>query len=271
MGSDGHYYSQDEVRSLIAYARDRGIRVVPEIDMPGHSTAWFIGYPELASAPGPYEIERKWGVFDPAMDPTQDKTYKFLNEFIGEMAELFPDAYFHIGGDEVNGKQWDANPKIQEFMRAHGLKNDQELQAYFSRHVQEIVKKHHKIMVGWDEILDPALPKEAVIQSWRGQESLADAARRGYRVILSNGYYLDLMYSAASHYLTDPLAAGPATLAPEEKARILGGEACMSSELVTPENIDGRIWPRAAAVAERLWSPAELRDLIPCMRVCMRW
>ena len=259
--SDGLYYTQAEVKELIEYARDRGIRIVPEFDMPGHTTSWFAAYPEIASLPGPYQIERKWGIFDPAMDPTQDRTYELVDKFIREMAKLFPDAYFHIGGDEVNGKQWDANPKIQEFMRSHGLKSNEELQAYFSRHLQESVRKHGKIMVGWDEILDPALPKEAVIQSWRGQDSLADAARRGYRGILSNGYYLDLMYSAASHYLTDPLAAGEANLAPEEKARILGGEACMWSELVTPENIDGRIWPRAAAVAERLWSPAELRDL----------
>src|SRR5712664_3302466 len=104
LGSDGLYYTQDEIRDLIAYARDRGVRVVPEFDMPGHSTAWFVGNPELASGPGPYEIERKWGVFDPAMDPTNEKTYKFLDEFVAEMTKLFPDHYFHIGGDEVNGK-----------------------------------------------------------------------------------------------------------------------------------------------------------------------
>ncbi len=104
MGSDGLYYTQNEVRDLIAYARERGIRVVPEFDMPGHSTAWFVGYPELASGPGPYQIERQWGVFDPAMDPTKEETYKFLDKFIGEMAGLFPDQFFHIGGDEVNGK-----------------------------------------------------------------------------------------------------------------------------------------------------------------------
>ncbi len=121
-GSDNLYYTQDEVRDFIAYARERGIRVVPEFDMPGHSTAWFVGYPELASGPGPYQIERKWGVMDPAMDPTNEKTYKFLDEFIGEMAKVFPDHFFHIGGDEVNGKQWDANPKIQEFKKAHNIK-----------------------------------------------------------------------------------------------------------------------------------------------------
>src|SRR2546428_5098202 len=261
MGSDGLFYTQDEIRDVIAYARERGIRVVPEFDMPGHSTAWFVGYPELASAPGPYQIERKWGVFDPAMDPTQERTYKFLDDFIGEMAGLFPDRYFHIGGDEVNGKQWDANPKIQEFKRSHGIKNNEELQAYFNRRVQEIVSKHGKTMVGWDEILRPDLPKNIVVQSWRGQESLAAAAKQGYRGLLSHGYYVDLMWSAERHYSFDPLGGAAANLSPEEKQRVLGGEACMWGEYVSPENIDSRIWPRTAAIAERLWAPQEIHDV----------
>ncbi len=206
MGSDGLYYTQGEVRDVIAYARDRGIRVTPEFDMPGHSTAWFVGYPDLASAPGPYAVERKWGVFDPAMDPTKEHTYHFLDEFIGEMAKLFPDQCFHIGGDEVNGKQWDANPQIQAFMRAHGMKTNQDLQAYFNKRVQEIVSKHGKTMIGWDEILRPELPKSIVIQSWRGQESLAQAAKQGYRSLLSHGYYIDLMWPASQHYLVDPMS-----------------------------------------------------------------
>jgi len=260
-GSDGLFYTQDEIRDLIAYAQERGIRVMPEFDMPGHSTAWFVGYPELASAPGPYQIERKWGVFDPAMDPTQERTYKFLDDFIGEMAGLFPDQYFHIGGDEVNGKQWEANPKIQEFKRSHGIKNNEDLQAYFNKRVQEIVSKHGKTMVGWDEILRPDLPKNIVVQSWRGQESLAAAAKQGYRGLLSHGYYVDLMWSAERHYSFDPLGGPGANLTPEEKQRVLGGEACMWGEYVSPENIDSRIWPRTAAIAERLWSPQEVRDV----------
>ena len=259
-GSDNFYYTQEEIRGLIGYARERGIRVVPEFDLPGHSTAWFVGYPELASGPGPYEIERKWGVFDPAMDPTNDKVYKFLDEFIGEMAKLFPDQFFHVGGDEVNGKQWDANPKIQEFIRAHELKGNAGLQLYFNKKLQAIVSKHGKSMVGWDEVLDPTLPKDIVIQSWRGQQSLADAARQGYRGILSNGYYLDLGWSAARHYAVDPMSDAAANLSPEEKKRILGGESCMWSEYVNAENIDSRIWPRNAAIAERLWSPQDVRD-----------
>ncbi len=261
MGSDGLYYTQEQVRDVIDYARDRGIRVIPEFDMPGHSTAWFVGYPDLASGPGPYSIERKWGVFDPAMDPTRESTYKFLDEFIGEMAKLFPDQFFHIGGDEVNGKQWDANQKIQEYMRAHNLKNNADLQAYFNTRIQKIVAKHGKTMEGWDEILRPDLPKSIVIQSWRGQQSLADAARQGYRGLLSSGYYLDLNQPTWMHYGVDPFADGAANLSDEEKKRILGGEACMWSEYVSPENIDSRIWPRAAAIAERLWSPQDVTDV----------
>jgi hexosaminidase len=260
-GSDGLFYTQEEIHDVVEYARDRGIRVVPEFDMPGHSTAWFAGYPELASGKGPYAVERQWGVFDPAMDPTDEKTYKFLNEFIGEMARFFPDQFFHIGGDEVNGKEWDANPKVQAFMKSHHIKNNAELQAYFSRRVQELVTKHKKTPVGWDEVLVPGVPKTIVIQSWRGVDSLAAAAKMGYRGILSNGYYLDLGWSAARHYAMDPLGGPAASLTPEQKQLILGGESCIWSEYVNAENIDSRIWPRNAAIAERLWSPEGTSDV----------
>jgi len=261
MGSDGHYFTQEDVREVIAYARERGIRVVPEFDMPGHTTAWFAGYPELASAPGPYAIERKWGIFDPAIDPTREEVYTFLDDFIGEMAALFPDEYVHVGGDEVNGKQWDANPRIQAFMRDRGIKNDEALQAYFSRRVQALVQKHGKKMIGWDEVLQPDLPKDSVVHSWRGQKSLAEAAQQGYQGILSAGYYLDHIRPASFHYGVDPLEGATAGLTPEQQSRILGGEACMWVEYVTPLNIDSRIWPRLAAVAERLWSPQQVKDV----------
>ena len=260
LGSDHLYYTQEEAKQFIAYARDRGIRVVPEFDMPGHSTAWFVGYPELASGSGPYSIERKWGIFDPAMDPTNEKTYKFLDELVREMARLFPDNYFHIGGDEVNGKEWDANPKIQEFKKSHNLKTNEELQAYFSQRVQKIVTKHGKSVVGWDEVFIPGVPKDIVIQSWRGPQSLAAAAQQGYHGILSNGYYLDLGWSAARHYAVDPMSGAAANLTPDQKKLILGGESCMWSEYVDAENVDSRIWPRNAAIAERLWSPQTVTD-----------
>jgi hexosaminidase len=264
LGSDGLYYTQAQVREVVVYARDRGIRVVPEFDVPGHTTSWFVGYPQLASAPGPYQIERNWGVFDPTMDPTRESTYQFLDAFIGEMAGLFPDQFFHIGGDEVNGKQWKSSARIRAFLRKEHLKDAEELQAYFNRRIQKVVAKYGKRMEGWDEILDPDLPKDIVIQSWRGQKSLAESARHGFSGILSAGYYLDHMEPASTLYAVDPLDRDAANLTDEEKARILGGEVAMWGEFVSPENVDSRIWPRAAAVAERLWSPQEIKD-VPSM------
>jgi len=260
MGSEGKYYTQDEIRDLIAYAHDRGIRVLPEFDTPGHSRSWFVGYPELASNPGPFTVDNENGPSS-VTDPTREETYKFMDKFVEEMGKLFPDAYFHIGGDEVDGKFWDSNPKIQAFKQAHGMKSNQDLQAYYNQRLEKILTKHHKIMVGWDEILHPDLPKNIVVQSWRGQESLAKAAEQGYRGLLSYGYYLDLMWPTARHYATDPMSGAAANLTPEQKKLILGGESCQWAEWVTPENIDSHIWPRNAAIAERLWSPQDVVDV----------
>jgi hexosaminidase len=260
MGSDGLYYTQDQVREIIAYARDRGIRVVPEFDIPGHATSWLVGYPELGSAPGPYKIERGAGIFEPALDPTREQTYKMLDGFLGEMASLFPDAYMHIGGDENEGKQWDRNPQIQAFMKEKGIKDNHALQAYFNQRVLKILQKYGKKMIGWDEILHPDLPRDAMIQSWRGPTSLADAAKKGYNGILSAGYYIDLIFPAAQHYVVDPLPES-AALTAEEAKHVLGGEATMWGEWVSPETIDSRIWPRTAAIAERLWSPRTVTDV----------
>jgi hexosaminidase len=260
LGSDGLYYTQEQIKEIIAYARDRGIRVVPEFDIPGHSTSWLVGYPELGSAAGPYTIERRPGIFEPALDPTREEVYKFLEVFLGEMASLFPDAYLHIGGDENEGKQWDRNPKIQAYMKEKGIKDNHALQAYFNQRLLKILQKHGKKMIGWDEILQPELPRDVVIHSWRGTEALAEAAKKGYDGILSNGYYIDLIFPASQHYLPDPLPADT-KLTPEEARHILGGEATMWAEWVTPETIDSRIWPRTAAIAERLWSPQHVRDI----------
>jgi hexosaminidase len=260
-GSDGYYYTQAQVRELVAYARDRGIRVVPEFDVPGHTAAWLTAYPELAAALGPFHIERAWGAFDYCMDPTKDKVYSFLDAFIGEMAALFPDEYFHIGGDEVNGKQWNASSRIRAFKNRAGFKDNRDLQAYFNRRMQKILSRHGKKMIGWDEILHPGLPRNIVVQSWRSQSALAQSARAGYFSLLSYGYYLDHMDPASFHYSIDPLGKEAADLKEDEQARILGGEACMWAEFVNPDNIDSRIWPRTAAIAERLWSPAGVTDV----------
>lgn len=260
LGSDGNYYTQEQIKEIIAYARERGIRVVPEFDIPGHSTSWLVGYPELGSAAGPYTIERRPGIFEPALDPTREEVYKFLEAFLGEMAALFPDEYLHIGGDENEGKQWDRNPAIQAYMQKNNIKDNHALQAYFNTRLLKILQKHGKKMIGWDEILQPTLPKDVAIHSWRGSAALAEAAKKGYDGILSNGYYIDLIQPAAQHYVPDPLPAD-STLTPEEAKHVLGGEATMWAEWVTPETIDSRIWPRTAAIAERLWSPRNVTDV----------
>lgn len=260
MGSDGFYYTQEQVRDIIAYADNLGIRVVPEFDVPSHTTSWFVGYPELASAPGPYTIERHWGIMDPVMNPIRKETYEFLDKFFEEMSALFPDEYMHIGGDENNGKQWNANEDIQKFMKENDIKDNHALQSYFNRQILKILNNHGKKMIGWDEILHPDLPHSIVIQSWRGRESLFNAAQQGYKGILSNGYYIDLMQPASFHYLNDPIPED-APLTDEQKENILGGEATSWGELVSPETIDSRIWPRTAAIAERLWSPQNVRDV----------
>lgn len=260
LASDGFYYTQEQIRDVIQYADERGIRVVPEFDIPGHSTSWLTAYPELASAPGPYSIERNWGVFDPTFDPTKEETYNFFNDFFKEICSLFPDAYVHIGGDENNGKQWNENSQIQRFMKENNITDNHALQAYFNKRILQILTRYNKQMLGWDEILHEDMPKSIMIQSWRGVGYLEKSAKLGFSGILSNGYYIDLIHPASDHYLVDPLP-DTLNLNEEQKARILGGEATMWAELVTSETVDSRIWPRTAAIAERFWSPSTVRDV----------
>lgn len=271
MGSDGLYYTQAEVRSIVEYARDRGIRVVPEFELPSHASSMFIGYPELADGPGSYRLKRKlsqkWErVRDPledsSMDPTHETTYKFLDGLIGEMAGLFPDPYFHVGGDAEDAIiEWGTNPRMQQYMKEHNLKDTAALQNYFTGRVQKLVAKHHKTMVGWDEVLSPELSKDVVIQSWRGLDSLTKVIQSGHHGLLSWGYYLDLSEPASRHYAVDPFDKEVASLTDDQRKNILGGEAAMWTEYVTAESLGGRIWPRAAVVAERLWSPREVKDV----------
>lgn len=258
-GSDGLYYTQEVVKDIVSYANLLGIRVVPELDMPGHASAWLAAYPELGSGKGPYYIERHFGVFNPTIDPTNKKTYGFLHQLIREMSSLFPDPFFHIGGDENNGHEWSSNEKIQQFMQKNNIKDQHELQNYFNLKVARILKKYHKRMVGWDEIFQPGLDTNAVIQSWRGKQYLYDAVKKGHHALLSNGYYIDLSQAAAFHYLQDPLPMDH-PLSEVEVARVLGGEATMWAELVDNDNIETRIWPRALAIAERFWSDGKYRD-----------
>ena len=257
LGSNGFYYTQEQIREVVEFARQRGIRVVPEFDIPGHTTSWIAAYPELGTNPGKIEIWRRWGISENALDPSREETYQFLDEFFGEITALFPDPYWHIGGDEVVAKQWNASPRVQAFAKEHQLKDADAIQGYFNQRVQALLKKRGKTVVGWDEVLHPGLPTDVVVQSWRGTKALAEAASKGYRGILSWGYYLDHLRPTSFHYQVDPIGAEARALPADAQARILGGEACMWTEYTTAEMVDSRIWPRAAAIAERFWSPAE--------------
>lgn len=267
IAADGLFYTQEQIRDVVAYASNLGIRVIPEFDVPGHASAILAAYPELGSKDDyDYKVERFAGVFDPTLDPSKKITYLFLETLFREIAPLFPDEYFHIGGDENEGKHWNENAEIQEFKKKHNLKTNHDLQTYFNIRLEKILKKLGKKLMGWDEILTPSIPTTAVIHSWRGehegleQSTLIEAAQKGYQAVLSAGYYIDRMLSVEHHYLVDPI--GDAVLSKEERKRILGAEATMWSELVTPLTIDSRIWPRTAAIAERYWSPKNTNDLI---------
>ncbi len=259
-GSDGLFYTQDNARELVRYAAARGIRVVPEFEMPGHSAAWLVAYPELSSGTVPTGVRRQFGISDTALDPTREETYRFIERFLKEMVTLFPDQYIHIGGDETPAPDWKTNPRILAFMKAHDLKDNEALQAYFNQRILKILTGLNRKMVGWDEILNPALPKSIVIQSWRGEASLAKAAEGGYQGVLSAPYYLDAMKTAGVHYLADPIPADT-KLTPEQQKFILGGEVAMWAEQLDQRTIDSRIWPRTAAIAERFWSPQGVRDV----------
>ena len=265
--SDGLYYTQDQIIDIVAYASDLGIRVIPEIDVPGHASAILTAYPEYGSKDNyEYSIERFSGVFDPTLNPTKESTYEFLENLFSEIAPLFPDQYFHIGGDENEGKHWDENEKIQKFKEKFDLKTNHDLQTYFNIRLETILNKLGKKLMGWDEIMTPDMPTTAVIHSWRGENeglpkggSLISAAKNGYQTVLSNGYYIDRMFSVEHHYNVDPI--GNVELTHEQQKRILGGEATMWSELTTSLSIDSRIWPRTAAIAERFWSPKHVTDV----------
>lgn len=258
--SDGFYFTQEQIKDIVQYADQRGIRVYPEFDLPGHASAFLKVFPELGSKEGTYELVRDAGIFDPTLDPTNPETYEFLFELFSEMSALFPDEYFHIGGDENEGKHWNQNESIQSFMKKNKIQDNHELQAYFNNKLLIHLTSLNKKMVGWDEIIHDKLPTSAIIQSWRGLDNMKLAAKKGYQTMLSNGYYIDLMHSVEKHYPVDPL---PATIDLNEDAKknIIGGEATMWSELVTPLTIDSRIWPRTAAIAERLWSSANVTDI----------
>lgn len=280
----GLYYTQDEVRELVAYAAARGVRVVPEIDVPGHTGAILAAYPELSA--GPVDPANRIGLMGLAMDPTKEETYAFIQGLFEEMAGLFPDAYFHVGGDEVQGAAWTSNPAIAAHMQAHGLADHVALQDAFFRRVKTIMDGLGKKTLGWEEIAHQPLEDDVVVHAWRSSQAISHVTAQNNPVIVSAGYYLDLLWPGERMYALDPVdplatpperpeqdLLGPAPtgpLSPEQAALVIGGEAAIWSEVVTDEMLDGRIWPRAALVAERFWSPAEVRDPADASRRIVR-
>jgi hexosaminidase len=375
LASDGQFYTAAQMKEVVRYASKLGIRVVPEMDMPGHASAIAVAYPELMSAPGPYEMERHWGVLKPLLNPANEAVYKFADAMIGELTAIFPDAYLHIGGDEVDDTHWKESKSIQAFMKQHNIADTHALQTYFNQRLEKILEQHHRQMMGWDEIYHKDLPKSILIQSWQGQDSLGTIAASGYKGILSTGFYLDQPQSTAYHYRNEILPQGlngidqitdsdsaqswyfsmprlkgsavegsftlvnnqsgwrgfidfkgksrravrdvewlnanqvtftvdtwmgetrpvvtvdkdqlsgyflvgnvrypasgqkldgvpegtqPVVPTPEQMHNILGGEAALWAENIASPLLDIKLWPRAFAVAERLWSAEDVQDI----------
>lgn len=287
-GSSPQFYSQAEVRELVSYAADRGVRIVPEFDVPGHSLGMLKAYPEYAS--GKVHGRDYFSAMGSALNPAKPETFTFLDRLFGEMAALFPDQYFHVGGDEVSGTDWKANPHVQEFMKANDLKTLGELESYFFDRIRNGVVAHGKTVIGWEEVARAAIPDDVLVQPWRSSSAVARVTAQRNRVIATCGYYLDKLWPAEDHYRVDPhdptacglthkqfaqgkaIGLPPVILAEDQvidpslklslaqQALVLGGEAALWSEMVTEEMLDGRLWPNAAVVAERLWSPASIRD-----------
>lgn len=209
LASQGLYYTEADIRDVVAYANARGIAVMPEVDMPGHASAIALAYPELVSGTGPYAAETRWGVHTPSLNPTNEQVYAFADAVIAQLTRLFPFAYIHMGGDEVNPEEWNKNPQIQSFMRDKGMANAHDLQAYFNQRLVKILAAHNRKMIGWDEIQHPDLPRDIIIQSWRGPDAVQDAIHQGFQALLSTGFYLDQAQSSAYHYRNDPVPPQP--------------------------------------------------------------
>lgn len=292
----GGYLREAEIATLVQAAADRGIRVVPELDVPGHAGAILHAYPELAAGPTPPDLPRAFGPSRYALDPTLEATWALLDALLDDLLALFPDPFVHLGGDEVHPEVYAfTDERRQAWMRAENLTDSASVQAWFTRRLVETLNRRGRRSICWDEVLHPAMPVGITIQSWRGAATLEAALAAGHDALYSSGWYLDLQYPARWHYRFDPaeqvevllaeeraLAAEPEladvadgvralqdtawvtakSMSPADtRGRVLGGEACLWSELVTAEVLDVRLHGRLAAVAEKLWSPTTTNDV----------
>lgn len=258
MSSDGYYYTQNQLTDVVRYAEERGILIIPEFDIPGHSTALLVAKPGLASKEQSYGIERSMGIQKPVLNPAIEETYAFLSNLFKEVDSLFPGPYIHIGGDEVEFDHWVENASIDAFRAKMGLKDFNALERYFINRVADSISLTGKTIIGWEEIHGDGLQKGAVLQCWKSNSTAVSFANQGYKTIRSQGLYLDLLYPLSDYYNLD-IIPKTLSLSKEQAANFLGAEACMWGEFTGERNVDFRVWPRMAMIAERLWS-VEKRD-----------
>ena len=270
----GGFYTQDDVREIVAYARDRFVNVVPEIEMPGHALAAIAAYPQLGVTGQPADVGTRWGVYANILN-AEESTIAFMQDVLAEVLELFPSRFIHIGGDEADKALWKTSPRIQERIRELGVEDEHGLQSWFIRRMDAFLTSKERRLVGWDEILEGGLAPNATVMSWRGTKGGIDAARAGHDVIMAPTSHTYLDYYQSRNTAGEPLAIGgflpletvyafepiPADLEPAHRSRILGAQAQVWTEyLKTPKHVEYMAFPRLTALAEVVWSPAERRN-----------
>jgi hexosaminidase len=270
----GGFYTQDEVREVVAYAAARHVTVIPEIELPGHSLAALASYPELACTEGPFEVGTRWGVYEDIYCPHQ-ATFDFLEGVLTEVMELFPSRYIHIGGDEAPKARWEASEVAQGIIREFDLADEHELQSWFIRRIEGFLLANGRRLIGWDEILEGGLAPQATVMSWRGTAGGIEAARQGHDVIMTPGSHLYFDHYQSEDRESEPLAIGgftslsrvyefepiPEELTAEEGRHVLGAQANVWTEYIkTPEHVEYMAYPRALALSEVVWSPPEARE-----------
>ena len=277
----GGFYTQEEAREIVEYARERYIDVIPEVDLPGHMLAALAAYPELGCTGGPYEVCPEWGIFEDVLCIGNDKTFEFLEGVMEEIIDIFPSRYIHIGGDECPRTRWQSCPKCQARIKAEGLKADKNhtaedrLQSYCMTRIEKFLNAHGRQIIGWDEILDGDVAPNATVMSWRGMEGGIKAAQLGHDVIMVPTSYAYLDYYQTDDLTDEPFGIGgyvpvekvyslepvPATLTAEQAKHILGAQANLWTEyILTPEHAEYMILPRIAALCEVQWTQPEKKD-----------
>jgi len=268
------FYTQDDIREIVEYAKARFIRVVPEIEMPGHAQAAIAAYPALGNSGNPVEVAVQYGVLNEIFN-VDDSTIRFLQDVLAEVITLFPGQFIHVGGDEVPKEAWKNSPRAQALMRQRGLKNEAELQSWFIRQMDRWLDRHGRRLIGWDEILEGGLAPGATVMSWRGMDGGIAAAKAGHDVVMAPTSYTYFDYYQSRDRATEPIGIGgylplrtvyafepiPPELTATEARRILGGQGQIWTEYIrAPEHVEYMTWPRGCALAEVLWSPSDARD-----------